>query len=76
MYVTPLARIDRRGLHVMGNLVYAVLVDGDIDIMQEGKVFIGRHVKDLKKMDCGKVTVKPFASWKEANAFYDKKIGY
>lgn len=50
-------------------MLYIILVDGDIDQVCETEATAKREVRDLKKMDCGKVTVKKVATWEEVNAF-------
>lgn len=56
--------------------VYVITVDGEVDQVGEGKANAAREVKDLKRMDCGKVQVKWFDNWADAEAYEDKLRGY
>lgn len=55
---------------------FMVIVDGRCDQICGTEGEAKREVRDLKKMDCGKVTMKPFATWAEAHAYEDKLNGY
>jgi hypothetical protein len=51
---------------------WMVLVDGAVDQICGSAAEAKREVRDLKKMDCGTVTMKAFATWAEAHAYEDK----
>ena len=51
---------------------FMVLVDGACDQICGSEAEAKREVRDLKKMDCGKVTMKAFATWADAHAYEDK----
>lgn len=56
--------------------VWVILVDGHVDQLVDSQRICKRECADLRAMECGKVTVKEFAGWAEAEAFEDKKRGY
>ena len=47
--------------------VFAVLVEGDIDAIWDTSKQAAKEARDLRAMDCGKVTVREFAT--EAAAY-------
>jgi hypothetical protein len=55
---------------------FVILVDGSVDQICGSLREARKEKKDLERMDCGSVRIKPFATWQEAEAFEDKTRGY
>lgn len=55
--------------------VWAVIVEGELDATWQTKAQADREAKDLRAMDCGKVTVRGFESEALAYSWADKRRG-
>lgn len=62
--------------HLSSGPCWAVLVDGEVDQICCTKGEASKERLDLIAMDCGKVTVKRFATWADAHAYEDERRGW
>lgn len=55
---------------------FMLMVDNTCDQIVSTEREARKEKADLIKMDCGRVRIKPFASWADAYAYEDKLNGY
>jgi hypothetical protein len=54
---------------------FVILADGAVDQIVGSRTEATREARDLRALGCA-VTVKPFATWLEAEAYETKKRGW